>query len=203
MAMHPPESPGRLCLILQRVPELAWEPDSVAEAPLVRIDAYARDWRVFGWVSLRTDRLTDLLNDADELLLVNVEVESLIDGRTISADEVLVRREELIAVQASGPRGVAARRRPTRTHPVAVQSGPYLIGGYLHTPPGVDPMADIRDRSTMIPLTNAWAEFWAGGHRRRQWVGTMIVNRDLADWIEVVAEEDLTFGQLAPRASGS
>jgi hypothetical protein len=199
--MRSPESSGRLCLILQRVPEVAWEPDTVADLPLVRIDAYARDWRVFGWVSLRTDRLTDLLNDLDELLLVNVEVESLIDGRTISADEVLVRRTELIAVQASGPRGDSARRRPTRTHPVAVQSGPYLIGGYIHVPPGVDPMADIRDRSPMIPLTNAWAEFWAGGHRRRQWVGTMIVNRELADWIEVVAEEDLTFGQLAPRPS--
>jgi hypothetical protein len=199
--MRAPESSGRLCLILQRVPEVAWEPDSVSDVPLVRIDAYARDWRVFGWVSLRTDRLTDLLNDADELLLVNVEVESLIDGRTISADEVLVRRSELIAVQASGPRGDAARRRATRTHPVAVQSGPYLIGGYIHVPPGVDPRNDIRDRSPMIPLTNAWAEFWAGGHRRRQWVGTMIVNRELADWIEVVAEEDLTFGQLAPRPS--
>src|SRR5471030_2316161 len=60
--MSPGSSSGRLYLILQPTPEEVFEPDSVADAPLVRFIAYGLQERVFGWVRLRADRLTDLLN---------------------------------------------------------------------------------------------------------------------------------------------
>ena len=72
--------PGPLHFALQRTFEEIFEPDSVSEIPLVRFSAYAAHHRIFGWVRLRADRLTDLLNAHDELLLKDVEIEDLDDG---------------------------------------------------------------------------------------------------------------------------
>ena len=189
--MLPQAPPDRLHFILQRTPEEVFEPDFASDVPLVRFVAFGRHHRVFGWVRLRADRLTDLLNTHDELLLTDVEIESLEDGATRSVDEVLIRCSELIAVHASKPRGDEARRRLTRTHPIAIQSGNYLIGGYLHTPPGSDPIASMGERPLMVPLTDAWIEYWSGGERTKQSSGTIIVNREQADWMRVVTDEDL------------
>jgi hypothetical protein len=81
---------------------------------------------------------------------------------------------------------------------VAVQSGSYLICGYLHVPPGVDPLVNARTRPPMIPLTDASIEYWLAGRREHQATGTIIVNRDRSDWIRVVSHEDLLEGNLRP-----
>ena len=189
--MLPQTPPDRLHFILQRTPEEVFEPDFVSDVPLVRFVAFGRHHRVFGWVRLKADRLTDLLNTHEELLLTDVEIESLEDRVTRSVDEVLIRCSELIAVHASKPRGDEARRRLTRTHPIAIQSGNYLIGGYLHAPPGSDPIASMGERPLMVPLTDAWIEYWSGGERTKQSSGTIIVNREQVDWMRVVTDEDL------------
>jgi len=189
--MLPQTPPDRLHFILQRTPEEVFEPDFVSDVPLVRFVAFGRHHRVFGWVRLKADRLTDLLNTHKELLLTHVEIESLEDRVTRSVDEVLIRCSELIAVHASKPRGDEARRRLTRTHPIAIQSGNYLIGGYLHAPPGSDPIASMGERPLMVPLTDAWIEYWSGGERTKQSSGTIIVNREQVDWMRVVTDEDL------------
>ena len=180
--MSAPGLSSRLSLILDRAPEDVFEPDSVSDAPMVPFEAYAEDSRVFGWVRLNADRLTDLLN--------------AYDGTTETATEILVLRDQLIAVHAGQPRGDENQRRRTRKHPVAVQARHYLIGGYVHAAPGVDPIASLRERPPMIPLTEAWIEYWSGGQRKRQWVGTLVVNRDLTDSIRLVTEDDLSFGRL-------
>ena len=189
--MLPQTPPDRLHFILQRTPEEVFEPDYVSDVPLVQFVAFGTHDRVFGWVRLRADRLTDLLNTHEELLLTDVEIESLEDRVTRSVDEVLIRCSELIAVHASKPRGDEARRRLTRTHPIAIQSGNYLIGGYLHAPPGSDPIASMGERPLMVPLTDAWIEYWSGGERTKQSSGTIIVNREQVDWMRVVTDEDL------------
>jgi hypothetical protein len=185
-------------LVLQSSSEEVFEPDSVADAPLVRFIAYGTHHRVFGWVRLHADRLTDLLNAHEELSLLDVELETLADGLTGTVDEVLILRSELIAVLAAGPRGVELLRQPTETHPVAVQAGNYLIGGYLHAIPGTDPLGSALERPPMIPLTDAWIEYWADGERQHQSIGTIVVNRDLTDWIRTVSEQDLVDGALRP-----
>jgi hypothetical protein len=201
MQMQSPS--GRLQLFLQPTSEDVFEPESVSDAPLIRFIAYGAHQRVFGWVRLQADRLTDLLNAHEELSLVDVELETLLNGVTGTVDEVLIRREDLIAVQASGPRGDEGIRRSTQTHPIAIQAGNYLIGGYLHVVPGADPIASARERPPMVPLTDAWIEYWALGARQHQWVGTIVVNRDATDWIRVVSEQDLLDGQLRPSANGA
>jgi hypothetical protein len=194
-----PRSPsGRLFLVLQPTAEEVFEPDSVADAPLIRFMAYGLHHRMFGWVRLRADRLTDLLNAHEELHLAEVEIESLEDGITQPVDDIVIHRRELIAVHATGPRGDQARRQRTRTHPIAIQSGNYLVGGHLHADPGADPMASLAARPAMLPLTDAWIEYWSGGERKHLATGTIVVNRDEADWIRVVTDEDLIGGGLRP-----
>jgi len=190
--------PSRLELVLQRTDEEVFEPGAVAGMPLIRFAAYVANQRVFGWVRLDADRLTDLLNAHDELHLLDVGLESLPNGWPGTVDEVVIHRRDLVAVHATGPRGIAARWQATQSHPVAVQSGSYLIGGYLHVPPGMDPIESARARPPLVPLTDALIEFWAHGRREHQSIGTIIVNRDKADWIRVVTHEDLIEGLLRP-----
>jgi len=190
--------PGRLELVLQHTAEEVFEPGAVADAPFIRFAAYVADRRIFGWVRLHEDRLTDLLNTHDELHLIDVGLESLPNGWPGVIDEVVVPRHELIAVQASGPRGDPALRQTTRAHPIAIQSGRYLVCGYLHAPAGDDPIANANARPAMVPLTDASIELWAHGRREHQASGTIIVNRDKADWIRLVSHEDLIEGNLRP-----
>jgi len=197
-----PKSPSRrLYLVLQPTSEEVFEPDAVADTPLVCFIAYGVHHRVFGWVRLRADRLTDLLNAHEELHLAEVEIESLEDGITQSVDEIIIHRRELIAVHATGPRGDQARHQRTRTHPIAIQSGNYLIGGHLHADPGADPIASVGGRPAMVPLTDAWIEYWSGGERKYQSTGTIVVNRDAADWMRLVTDDDLIEGWLRPTSA--
>jgi hypothetical protein len=193
----------QVCLVLERVHEDVFEPEFASDAPLVRFDAYADDCRVFGWVRLDADRLTDMLNGCEELRLINGQVESLVDGKTRAVDDVIVKRRELIAVHASGPRGSESERRRTRANAIALQASNYLIGGYAHTMPGEDPLLSIRERPPMIPLTNAWIEYWSGGQRTRQWIGTIVVNREQAEWLRLVKADDLAYGRMRPTPSGT
>ena len=192
--------PSRLCLVLERVSEEVHEPEFVATLPLVGFEAFVPGSRVFGWVRLDADRLTDMLNAHEELHLVNVLVEHLDGGATVTADEAVVRRGELIAVRATGPRGDASRREPTLTHPVLVESGPYLIGGHLHAAPGADPMIRMLGRDPMVPITAAWIAYRPGADDLRDRVGTIIVNRELATRIERVSEQELAEARLTSLA---
>jgi hypothetical protein len=198
MASSRPE--GGLTLRLDAVAEDAFEPDSVADAPLLRFEAFLATERLFGWIRLEATRLTDLLNAHDALHLYNASFESLTDGSTRRADELVVPRSSLLAVSVTGPRGDPALRRWTYSHPVAVQLGEFLMGGYAHAMPGDDALASMLERPPMVPLTDAWLQHWPAGERRRTWIGTMVFNRDLTDSIRLVTEEDLELGQLAPRA---
>ena len=195
--ISPRSHAGPGTLILERQPESPHEPDSVADAPLVGFDAFLPDRRIFGWIRLEADRLTDILNAHAELVLVNVQLERLADGRVEWEEELRLDRDSLLAVRAGGPRGDPARRQPTSLHPLVVQSGPYLIGGHLHARLGVRPVDDIERRPQLVPLSTGWLEHWVEGHRHRQWAGTILFNRALVDAIEVVREDDLEFGVMS------
>ena len=197
-----PSSPSRLHLVLQPTFEEVYEPDFLSETPLIRFVAYGQEHRVYGWVRLEADRLTDLLNGCEELHLEDVEIANHFDGSTRLVEEFVISRGELVAVHASGPAGDEAQRQPTATYPIALQSGDYLIGGHLHAPPGEEPMASLQQRPAMIPLTQAWIEYWSGDERRHRSSGTIIVNRDRADWIRQVTERELVAGYLRPIRSG-
>ena len=201
MATPPPTNGLRLHL--DAVAEDAFEPESVADAPLLRFEAFLARERLFGWVRLDADRLTDLLNAHDGLHLHQATFESLVDGSTRHAADVVVPRSSLIGVSVTGPRGDPALRRWTHSHAAVAQIGDFLLGGYAHAAPGEDPLKTITRRPPMVPLTDARLEYWPGGQHRRTWIGTMIFNRDLADWVRVVTDEELELGLIRPKVTPS
>jgi hypothetical protein len=151
--------------------------------------AYAEDCVFSGLLRMSSDRLTDMLNEHDEYVLVDVLLERLADGVGVEVKEVLVLRDDLLLVHATGPRGNAARRHRTRVHPVAMQVGPFHIRGHLHASPGRDPIQQLRRRTAMVPLTDASIDYLSGATRHRRSVGTVVINREQIDWI-VPAEEE-------------
>ncbi|MEO6207231.1 MAG: hypothetical protein ABIP77_04680 [Candidatus Limnocylindrales bacterium] len=172
--------------------------------PIVEFVAYGEDCLLSGQIRLASERLSDMLNDHDEYQLVNVLVERLDGGGAAEAQEVLVPRDEILLVHATGPRGSPARRQRTRPHPVAVQIGPYQVRGYLHALPGSDPLLAIRRRKAMVPLTDASIEFSIGGVRQRRQTGALVINREQIDWISIAADDDIVSPELPmmPVAAG-
>jgi hypothetical protein len=62
----------------------------------------------------------------------------------------------------------------------------------------------VGERPLMVPLTDAWIEYWSGTGRTTQSIGTIIVNREQVDSMRVVTDEDLFGGLLRPaRTPGS
>ena len=190
--MRPAEPPT---LILERLPEAPHEPEFVGDAPLIGFDAFSSDQRIFGWVRLSADRLTDLLNEHDEITVDNAQIEHLGRGKVAWIDTMTVKPAQLLAVRAGGPHGDPAKRRRMRLHRLAVRAGPFRIGGDLHAHPGVAPLEEIRNRPAMVPLSSAWIEHWVGDQRVSQWVGTILVNRHRTDSIAIVETlDDGSFG---------
>jgi hypothetical protein len=162
----------------------------------IEFAAYAEDCRLVGFYRLSADRLTDALNDSDTYDLADVMLERLDTGISSHVTGLTVARDELLAVRATGPRGDAARRSRRRPSPITLQSGPYTIHGYVHAMPGGDPISEVRRRRAMVPLTECWIEYRAAGSEHRARAGTMIVNRDLIDWVRLSKDEEVGLPDL-------
>jgi hypothetical protein len=153
--------------------------------PEIDFVAYTSDERLSGKVRLDASRLSDMLNAHDEFVLVDALAERLPRGGSLVVSEILVRRDELPLVHASGPRGDRTMRIPTEPHRIVLRAGRYLVAGRLHSGPGEDPLASLRARRPMVPLTYATIEFRRGGDIVREPTGTIVVNREHVDWVRM------------------
>jgi len=155
---------------------------------LVEFTAYSGDCRVSGMLAVPDgERLTDFVNREAELEVTGAVLESHADGHTVSLDRVALSREDMLAIEAREPRGEAARRVHTVRHRLEFRIGPYAILGQLHSKPGSQPLAAIGRRPSMVPLTNVTIG-WNDSHGLQlRDVATLIVNRELVDWIRADA----------------
>lgn len=183
---------------LPELPPDAATPTDVQPRHLQEVEfaAYAEDCRVFGFLRHGAGRLTDALNEVEEYRLQDVMVVALADGRAVQSKDLTVRRDELLAVRASGRRGDPALRGRPRPYPVTLRTGPFTIHGYLHGLPGADPLVQLRRRAPMVPLTEAWIEYQSAGAAHRARVGTIIVNREILDWIRMSQDEEVGLPDL-------
>ena len=170
--------------------------------PAVELTVYAGDSVAFGRLALNGDRVTDLMNDRTEFEFVDTCLESLDDGHELLVRSVYVARDEIFAVAVAGPRGDPARRRRTRPIPLALRVGRYDVRGNIHIVPGTDPIIGFRRRRVMVPLTEATIEFDAPEGRRVSRYGTILVNRDLTDWIGTATRSDVRPPDLVPELEG-
>jgi hypothetical protein len=155
--------------------------------------AYGEDCILSGRTILDGDRLSDMLNDNDEYALIGVTVERFDEGEPMAVDEIVVGREEIYLVHASGPRGDADRRHRTSQQHIAMKMGPYKVRGFYHALPGSDPLLAIRRRRIMVPLTNARILYSIGGEPHEVRVDTVILNRDHIEWLEAVEPDRAEF----------
>jgi hypothetical protein len=164
-----------------------------ADAQLVAFVAYGEDCILSGEAVLDADRLTDMLNDHEEYELAAVTVDRLDTGSAFDVANLVVPRDEIFMVHATGPRGDVARRHRTTPQHLAIQMGPYQVRGFFHALPGADPVDALRRRKAMVPLTEARIGFVFGGQRHETRVETLIINREQIDWVEQVAPTDQAF----------
>jgi hypothetical protein len=152
--------------------------------------AYADDCTLRGEIALGADRLSDLLTSTTEYEVRAAAFRALDDGREVVADSAAVLRDDLCMVVASGPRGRADRRLWTRQHPVRARVGPYVVLGYLHAPPTIDPLRTT-DRRPIVALTSCVVGYSEGA--TPVWVenDTLLVNTTKIDVLETAHPEDL------------
>lgn len=169
---------------------------AVMPGPLVDLVVYAEDCILSGRVRLNADRLTDMLNQHDEFLLVDVMVETFDGSGAIEVKDVLVKSDEIVLAHTTGPRGSQARRQRTRQYPVAIWLGDYQVRGYLHALPGSDPLTSIRRRMPMVPLTDASVEYTTGTVRQRRRVGVVVINREHVDIVASALDHEVGMPDL-------
>jgi hypothetical protein len=155
--------------------------------------AYADDCTVTGEVALTSDRLSDFLAATEEFEVDDAAFRALDDGRVVEMPSAPVLRDDLCIVAASGPRGRPERRLWTRQFPVRARIGPYVVMGYMHAPPTIDPLRTT-DRRTIVALTSSVVEYAIGGVLRRERAEAVLVNRAKIDVLEPATEADLGIG---------
>jgi hypothetical protein len=197
--------PGQLRLVFQAERLAAGDEHATVEAPpvpIVELTVYADDSVAFGRLALTADRVTDLMNERTEFEFVDTLLQSLDDCHALVVKTVVIARGEIFAVAVAGPRGDPARR--TRTRPIAVEMrvGRYDISGNIHVVPGTDPITGFGCRRVMVPLTEATIEFDAPDGRKHARFGTLLVNRDLSNWIAPARRSDIRPPEVVPELQG-
>ena len=160
---------------------------------LVPFIGYAPSRRFIGYVECAGERLTDLLNRTESIVIRDAFVESFEDDTVVNMGAGEVDRASLYAVETSGVRGDLVQRIQTVRHRLQVQIGPYTALGMLHATPGQLPLPYLTSRGPMIPLSDATLGYSAHGAVRLRDVGTLIVNRDLLDWVRASDDELAAF----------
>ncbi len=160
---------------------------------LVPFIGYALGRRYIGYVECAGERLTDVLNRMESVVVHEAYVESFEDDTVVNLGDGEVDRSILYAVETSGGRGEEARRVVTARQRLRVQIGPYTALGVLHAAPGQMPLPYLTSRGPMIPLSDATLGFTARGSLTLKDVGTLIVNRDLLDWVRASDEQAAAF----------
>jgi hypothetical protein len=156
----------------------------------IPFSAYAEDCTVTGEMALTADRLSDFLASTEEFQIDAAAFRALDDGRVVEMASAPILRDDLCVVAASGPRGRPERRLWTRQYPVRARIGPYVVLGYMHAPPTIDPLRTT-DRRTIVALTSSVVEYAMGGELIRERADAVLVNRAKIEVLEAATEADL------------
>lgn len=160
----------------------------------IPFSAYADDCTVSGELALGSDRLSDFLASTTEFELGSPEFRALDDGRTVTAESCAIERDDLCVILATGPRGRAERRLWTRQHPVRLRVGPYVVVGYLHSPPTIDPFRTT-DRRPIVALTACVVGIPQGESTTWVEAESVLINTAKIDHLETASEEDIGLAQ--------
>jgi hypothetical protein len=139
---------------------------------------FAGDCTIMGQIELADGRLTDALNQANEVVVRGAVLTSLVDDRALHFEELPVRRDELLLVGSDAPAGVEQRRLRTVRELLRVEAGPYIVFGDVHALPGVGGLRAFHSRRGFVPLTSCRVAFARGEHLEVARTHFLLVNTD-------------------------
>lgn len=174
--------------------------------PDVDFRGYSGDCLIQGTLDVPDGmRLTDFMNDADEIVVRAATLRALSDGHVVAAGDQTVSVEELWAIEPTDPPNAGDLRVSTRSTEVAIDLDPYAVNGYLHAVSAGDPVAALQRRKRMVPMTDAVITFNYAGNERRHEAGVLIFNREMAKSVERVMYQrgvidDMGIGPVDERA---
>ena len=159
---------------------------------LIPFIGYALGQRFIGYVECQGEQLTDLLNRSESVVIRESYVESFEEDTVVNLGDREIDRAILYAVEA-GARGDATRRIHTIRQRLQVQIGPYSALGLLDSLPGQSLLPALHARGPMISLCDATIGYLSRGAIAMRDVGTLIVNRDLLDWVRANDDDAMAF----------
>jgi hypothetical protein len=134
------------------------------------IELYTADSRIVGWIASDGRRVTDLLNQDDELRLWRpspgpIEPSATGNGATPSpvvqaaenGEWQTLLRDQVILVMPPEWRASRQLRLHRKLRRVAVTAGPFQVTGNLHLPPGSEIGPEyLRRAPSFLPLTESY-----------------------------------------------
>ena len=136
---------------------------------LAPIELYTADARIVGWISANGQRVTDLLNNQDELRLWHpspgpITAPGIEDATTepeLGAGDAgewqSVMTEQLILAMPPEWRASRQLRLHRKLRRVALSAGPFSVTGNLHVAPGAAAGQELLFRGRrFLPLTDAY-----------------------------------------------
>lgn len=156
----------------------------------IEFHAYADDYTVRGELDLDRERLADFLEAAPDIDVSNLTLRALDDGREHDLSSGQIRREELCAVAATGPRGRPDRRVRTRAYPMRIAVGPYSVVGYFQALPTADPWA-ILQRRQIVALSPARITFVIAGQRIEETHDALLLLPAKIDSLRDASDDDV------------
>jgi hypothetical protein len=165
----------------------------------VPLTAYAEDCSFTGEVALAGDRLSDFLAATAEFEVHNLTCRALDDGRVVEALYTSIQRDDLCLVLAGEPRGREDLRIWTRTYPVVARVGPYLVRGYVHAPPTIDPLK-LPSRRQIVALTGGTINYTEAGSEVEVEAETVLLNSGWIEALQTATAEDLDATALEDEA---
>jgi hypothetical protein len=169
---------------------------------LVPFVGYSLGRRLVGYVECEGERLTDVLNRSAMIRVRDCFVEDFAYDTVSNLGDGEIERSALFAVEAGAGRGDESRRIRTIGHRLQVQFGQYTALGLLHALPGQMPLPNLYVRGPMIPLSDATIGYSGRGTTVLRDVGTLIVNRDLLDWVRASDDEARAFPGVPVLSNG-
>ncbi len=139
---------------------------AVALAPeLAPIELYTADARIVGWIAANGRRVTDLLNEQDELRLwrpmpgplTNESQLMPLPGVEATEEWESLLTETMILAMPPEWRASRQLRLHKRLRRVAISAGPFQVTGNLHLHPGTEVTHHLVTRGQrFLPLTDAY-----------------------------------------------
>jgi len=160
---------------------------------LIPFIGYALGRRFIGYLESEDERFAETMNRSESVIVREAFVESFDDDTVVNLGDGEIDRSILYAVEAGSGRDEDARRIHAIRHRLQIQLGPYSVLGLLHTLPGQMPLPYLHSGGPMIPLSDATIGFVSHGSVQLRDVGSLIVNRDMLDWVRANEDEARAF----------